>query len=62
MHDNSSSTNRRAEEYVLFALAFVGFVIAASGLIVSAAGVAAVGAITLLFSFACFLLGSSSKA
>ena len=61
MHDNSDSTSRRAEEYILFALAFIGFVTAATGIIASSSGIALTGGILLLFALGCFLLGASSE-
>ncbi len=61
MHETSDSTNRRAEEYFLFALAFIGFVTAATGIIVSSVGIAFTGGTVLLFALACFLLGGSSQ-
>ena len=61
MYDNSDSSGRRAEEYLLFALAFIGFVVAGSGVIVSSPGIAITGAIFSLLALGCFLRGSAAE-
>ena len=61
MHDNSDSSARRPEEYLLFALAFIGFVLAGSGVIISSRATAITGAALLLFALGCFLLRSSAE-
>jgi hypothetical protein len=61
MHDNSESSPRRPEEYLLFALAFIGFGVAGSGIIVSSPAVAFAGAGLSLFALACFILRSSAE-
>jgi hypothetical protein len=61
MHDNSNSSARRPEQYLLFALAFVGFVVAGSGVIVSSPGIAFTGALLSLLALGGFLLESSAE-
>ena len=61
MRNNSDSSHRRAEEYVLFALAFIGIAIAACGVIASSPGLAVTGAIIALLALGGSLLGSSSR-
>ena len=61
MRDDSDSSGRRAEEYVLFALAFIGFVVAGSGVIVSSPAIASMGMILMLFALGCFLLGTPAE-
>jgi hypothetical protein len=60
MHDHSDSSCRRPEDYLFFALTFIGFVIAGSGVIVSSPGITVMGAILSLLALACFIPGSSS--
>jgi len=61
MHDNSDSSGRRPEEYLLFALAFIGLGVAGSGVIVSSLGIAFTGAILSLLALGGFLLGSAAE-
>ena len=61
MNNKSDANGRRAEEYVLFGLAFVGCVVAASGVVVSSPAIAVIGTILTLFGLGCFLLGASSE-
>jgi hypothetical protein len=61
MHDNSDSTRRRPEEYLFFALAFIGFGVAGSGVVVSSPGIAVIGATLSLLALGCFLMGSSAE-
>ncbi len=56
MHHNSDSSARRPEEYLLFALAFIGFGVAATGVIAGSPAIACTGAILLLLALGCFLL------
>ena len=56
MLDSSGSTDRRPEEYLLFALAFVGFTGAVGGIVLSSAAIAFLGAATTLFALGCFIL------
>lgn len=58
MRDESDSTDRRPEDYLLFALAFLGFATAMSGIIVSSLPVTFFGAAVLLFALVGFLLKS----
>jgi hypothetical protein len=60
MHDESDSNDRRPEEYLLFAFAFVGFATAMSGIIVSSPAVTFVGAAVSLFALTGFLLKSAT--
>ena len=60
MDDYSDSIDRRPKEYVLFALAFIGFVIALSGIIVSSPLTAVVGGIMLLVGVSCFRSSSAN--
>jgi hypothetical protein len=61
MHHSSDSNGRRAEEYLLFALAFIGFGVAGSGVIVCSPAIACTGAILLLLALGCFLPGASAE-
>jgi hypothetical protein len=61
MHHNSDSSGRRPEEYLQFALAFIGFGVAGTGVIVSSPAIACMGAILLLLALGCFLPGSSAE-
>ncbi len=61
MNTNSGSSGRRAAEYILFALAFIGIVIAASGIIVSSPNLALTGVILALLALGGSLLGASSR-
>ncbi len=61
MRDDSDSVNRRAEEYLLFALTFIGFLIAGSGIIVASSGIAFTGAMISLLALWCSLGRSSGK-
>ena len=61
MHDNSNSSRRRPEEYLLFALAFIGFGVAGSGVIVSSPGIAFTGALLSLLALGCFVLASAAE-
>ena len=55
MHDSSDSTDRRAEDYLLFALACLGFGAAAAGVVLSSVGLALTGTIVLLLALWAFL-------
>jgi hypothetical protein len=59
MRDESDSTDRRPEEYLLFAFAFLGFAAAMSGIIVSSPAVTFFGAAVSLLALAGFLLKSA---
>ena len=55
MRDDSDSARRRAEEYVLFTLTFIGFTVAGSGIIVASSGIAFAGAMISLLALWCSL-------
>jgi hypothetical protein len=55
MHDDSDSTSRSREDYLLFAIAFVGFTGAAGGIVLSSPGFAVTGAAISLLALWCFL-------
>jgi len=61
VHDESDSTNRRPEEYLLFAFAFLGFATAAGGVVVASPAFAFFGAATSLLALAGFLHTSSAE-
>jgi len=48
------SNDRRSADYVLFALAFVGFIIAMSGVVLSSTALAVTGFFILLLSLLCY--------
>jgi hypothetical protein len=54
MGSNSDSTDRTAGDYILFALAFIGFIIALGGITVSSPPAAFAGAVILLLAIASF--------
>jgi hypothetical protein len=56
MHDDSDSSDRRPEEYLLLALALSGFGVAGSGVIISSPGIAIMGVILALLALGCFML------
>ena len=60
MHHQSDSTDRRPEEYLLFACAFLGLAAAASGIILSSPAIAFFGAAVSLLALAGFHLTSST--
>jgi hypothetical protein len=51
---NSESNDRRPGDYLLFALAFLGFMVAATGVVVASRAAAVTGFFLLLFSLFCF--------
>ena len=53
------STDRRTADYVLFALAFIGFLLAAGGVVMGSPPGALTGAIILLLAILCFSLRPS---
>jgi hypothetical protein len=55
MHDDSASTDRSLEDYLLFTVAFVGFTGAAGGVVLSSPAIAFTGAAISLFALWCFL-------
>ncbi len=57
MTEEFHSTDRKPADYLLFAIAFVGFVIGAGGIITSSPGLALTGAILVLLG----LLGLLSR-
>jgi len=61
MHDLADWTPRRAGDFVLFALAFVGFVVAVGGVIVSSAFLALSGGAISMLAVLCFLPRASSE-
>jgi len=58
MHDNADATDRRPEEFLLFAVTFLGFGAATGGIIISSPAIAAFGAAISLLGLLCFLLRS----
>ncbi len=54
MDRQSESTDRKATDYIVFALAFIGFVIAAGGIILSSSFLASAGAVLLLLALLSF--------
>jgi hypothetical protein len=60
MREESDSTDRKPEEYLLFAFTFLGFATAMSGIIVSSPAVTFVGAAVSLLALAGFLLKSAT--
>jgi len=50
MDDDFNSAERKPGDYILFALAFIGFMIAISGVVVAAPGIAIFGSLVLLGS------------
>ena len=60
MNDDSDSTPRSPGDYLLFALAFIGFVIEVGGMILSSPFLASTGTAISLLALLCFLPRSSS--
>jgi hypothetical protein len=56
MYDDSDSTDRSVEDYLLFILAFVGFAGASGGVVLSSPAIAFTGAAISLLALLCFLL------
>ena len=54
MNDFSDSTDRKPVEFVLFALAFVGFILGAAGMVLTSLPVALIGTVILLLAVSCF--------
>ena len=61
MYNDSDSADRKPEEYLLFALAFIGVTSAGGGVILSAPGLACTGAIMTLFALWCWLKRTSAQ-
>jgi hypothetical protein len=55
MRHNSQSSDRSPEDYLLFAIAVVGFVIAGGGVILSSPAIALAGVGITLLVLGCFL-------
>jgi hypothetical protein len=55
MHDESDSSDRRPEEYLLFAIVFLSFTGAAGGVVLSSTGLALLGVAVSLLGLWCFL-------
>jgi hypothetical protein len=56
MHDDSDSTDRSLDDYLLFTVAFAGFACASGGVVLSSPALALTGAIISLLALWCFLL------
>jgi hypothetical protein len=54
MDENVNPTDRPARDYLLFALAFLGFGIASGGVVVASPFLAVSGVLILLFAVSCF--------
>jgi hypothetical protein len=55
MHDESDSSDRRPEEYLLFAIVFLSVTGAVGGMVLSSAGLALLGMAVSLLALWCFL-------
>lgn len=56
MHNDSDSTDRSLEDYLLFTVAFAGFACASGGVVLSSPAIALTGAAISLLALWCFLL------
>jgi len=58
MDENVNATDRSPRDYLLFALAFVGFGISLAGVVLASPFLAVSGLLLLLFALSCFELGA----
>jgi len=59
---HSESNDRGSADYVLFALAFLGFMLGLSGVILASLGLALTGFFILLFSLLCYWVAQPDEA